>query len=68
MEELNLDELKKDFKTSYFAGEVERLQKEKDSLIEMMQDPDMKEMAEEDMKRQFMRYVALRFLNIFNMR
>lgn len=50
MEDLNLEELKKDFKTSYFAGEIERLQKEKDSLMEMMQDPDMKEMAEDDMK------------------
>ena len=50
MEDLNLDELKKDFKTSYFAGEIERLQKEKESLIEMMQDPDMKEMAEDDLK------------------
>lgn len=50
MEELNLEELKKDFKTSFFAGEIERLQKEKESLIEMMSDPDMKEMAEEDMK------------------
>ena len=50
MEDLNLDELKKDFKTSFFAGEIERLQKEKESLVEMMSDPDMKEMAEEDMK------------------
>ena len=49
MEDLNLDELKKDFKTSYFAGELERLQKEKASLLEMAQDPDMKEMAEGDM-------------------
>lgn len=50
MEDLNLDELKKDFKTSFFAGEIERLQKEKESLLEMAQDPDMKEMAEGDMK------------------
>jgi peptide chain release factor 1 len=49
MEDLNLDELKKDFKTSFFALEIERLQKEKDALIEMAQDPDMKDMAEEDM-------------------
>lgn len=50
MEDLNLDELKKDFKTSFFAGEIERLQKEKESLLEMAEDPDMKEMAEGDMK------------------
>jgi peptide chain release factor 1 len=50
MEELNLDELKKDFKTSFFALEIEKLQKEKVELLEMAQDPDMKEMAESDMK------------------
>ena len=50
MEDLNLEELKKDFKTSFFAGEIERLQKEKESLLEMAQDPEMKEMAEADMK------------------
>ncbi len=49
MENLNLDELKKDFKTSFFAGELERLQKEKQSLLDMMEDPDLKAMAEEDM-------------------
>ncbi len=49
MEDLNLDELKKDFKTSFFALEIERLLKEKDELIQMAQDPDMKEMAEMDM-------------------
>lgn len=49
MEDLNLDELKKDFKTSFFALEIERLQKEKDELLLMAQDPDMKEMAEADM-------------------
>lgn len=50
MEDLNLEELKKDFKTSFFVGEIERLQKEKESLLEMAQDPEMKEMAEADMK------------------
>lgn len=50
MEDLNLDELKKDFKTSFFALEIERLQKEKDELILMMEDPDMKEMAEVDIE------------------
>lgn len=50
MEDLNLEELKKDFKTSFFAGEIERLQKEKESLLEMAQDPEMKEMAEADIK------------------
>ncbi len=50
MEDLNLEELKKDFKTSFFAGEIERLQKEKESLLEMAQDPEMKEMAESDIK------------------
>lgn len=49
MEDLNLDELKKDFKTSFFALEIERLQKEKAALVEMALDPDMKEMADEDM-------------------
>ncbi|MBC7766576.1 PCRF domain-containing protein, partial [Arenimonas sp.] len=48
MEDLNLEELRKDFKTSFFAGEIDRLNKEKDSLTEMMQDPEMKEMAEAD--------------------
>ncbi|MES2623608.1 MAG: PCRF domain-containing protein [Patescibacteria group bacterium] len=50
MEDLNLDELKKDFKTSFFALEIERLQKEKDELVQMALDPDMKEMAEGDME------------------
>lgn len=50
MEDLNLDELKKDFKTSFFAGEIERLQKEKESLLDMMNDPELKEMAEGDLK------------------
>ncbi|MEN9604339.1 MAG: peptide chain release factor 1, peptide chain release factor 1 [Candidatus Parcubacteria bacterium] len=50
MEDLNLEELKKDFKTSFFVGELERLQKEKESLLDMMKDPEMKEMAEGDMK------------------
>ncbi len=49
MEDLNLEELRKDFKTSFFAGEIDRLNKEKDSLTEMMVDPEMKEMAEADM-------------------
>ena len=49
MEDLNLDELKKDFKTSFFALEIERLQKEKEALVEMALDPEMKAMAEEDM-------------------
>jgi peptide chain release factor 1 len=50
MDELNMEELRKDFKTSYFASEIDRLVKEKESLLEMMQDPDMKEMAEDDIK------------------
>lgn len=49
MEDLNLDELKKDFKTSFFALEIERLMKEKEELVQMALDPDMKEMAEADM-------------------
>ncbi len=49
MEDLNLEELRKDFKTSFFAGEIDRLNKEKESLMEMMADPEMKEMAEADM-------------------
>jgi peptide chain release factor 1 len=50
MEDLNLEELKKDFKTSFFALEIERLQKEKEELTAMALDPDMKEMAEGDME------------------
>lgn len=50
MDDLNMDELKKDFKTSFFAGEIERLQKEKESLLEIAQDPEMKEMVDADMK------------------
>lgn len=50
MEDLNLEELKKDFKTSFFAGELERLQKEKESLLDMAADPEMKEMAESDIQ------------------
>ena len=49
MEDLNLEELRKDFKTSYFAGEIDRLTKEKESLNEMMLDPGLKEMAESDL-------------------
>ena len=29
MDDLNLEELRKDFKTSFFAGEIDRLNKEK---------------------------------------
>lgn len=50
MDDLNFEELKKDFKTSFFVSEIERLQKEKESLLEMSADPDMREMAETDIR------------------
>ena len=47
---LNLDELKKDHKTSYLAGVLERLEREEKEITEMMQDESLKEMAETELK------------------
>jgi peptide chain release factor 1 len=47
---LNLDELKKDHKTSYLAGVLERLEREEKEITEMMQDASLKEMAEAELK------------------
>lgn len=49
--ELNLEELKKNHKTAYFAGEYERVQKEENSLREMLKnDPAMSEVVEEELE------------------
>ena len=47
---LNLEELKKDHKTSYLAGVLERLEREEKEITEMMQDERLKEMAEAELK------------------
>ena len=47
---LNLEELKKDHKTSYLAGVLERLEREEKEIKEMMQDESLKEMAEAELK------------------
>lgn len=46
----NLDELKQNHKTSYFAYEYERLLGQKKEVEEMAADPSMAEMAAEEMK------------------
>ncbi|MES3005322.1 MAG: PCRF domain-containing protein [Patescibacteria group bacterium] len=46
----NLDELKQNHKTSYFAYEYERLLGQKKEIEEMAKDPSMAEMAGEEMK------------------
>lgn len=46
----NLDELKQNHKTSYFAYEYERLLGQKKEIEEMASDPTMAEMAAEEMK------------------
>jgi len=43
---LNLDELKKDHKTSYLVGVLERLEHEENDVREMMKDESLKDMAE----------------------
>ncbi len=50
--ELNLEELKADHKTSYLAGEYERLLAEKESNKKILEeDPSMKELIEEETKQ-----------------
>lgn len=47
----NIDELKKNHKTSYFAGEYERLLNEEKSVNEMIEkDESLKELAEEELE------------------
>ena len=49
--ELNLEELKQNHKTSYQAGELERLLREKENTEKMTEeDPSMKDMIEEELK------------------
>ncbi|MFA6325001.1 MAG: PCRF domain-containing protein [Candidatus Paceibacterota bacterium] len=48
---LNLEELKKNHQTSYLAGVLERIQNEEKDVNEMISDPELKEMAEIDLKR-----------------
>lgn len=49
--ELNLEELKQNHKTSYQAGELERLLREKENTEKMIEeDPSMKDMIEEELK------------------
>jgi peptide chain release factor 1 len=51
MTNFNLEELKKDHKTSYLAGVLERLEKEKSEVEEMLKaDVSLKEMAESELK------------------
>lgn len=46
---LNIEELKKNHKTAFLAGELERLTKERDELLKLMEaDDEMRELAEED--------------------
>jgi peptide chain release factor 1 len=47
---MNLDELKKNYKTSYLAGVLEALEKQEKDLQEMMSDASLKEMAESELK------------------
>ena len=46
---LNLDELKKDHKTSYLAGVLERLEREENDVREMMKDESLKDMAQTEL-------------------
>ncbi|MFA6274287.1 MAG: PCRF domain-containing protein [Candidatus Paceibacterota bacterium] len=47
---MNLDELKKNYKTSYLAGVLEGFIKQEEELKEMMSDESLKEMAENELK------------------
>lgn len=48
-QKLNIEELKKNHKTAFLAGELERLTKERDELLKIMEtDDEMRELAEED--------------------
>jgi len=46
---LNLEELKKDHKTSYLAGVLERLEREENDVREMMKDESLKDMAQAEL-------------------
>jgi peptide chain release factor 1 len=48
--ELDFDELKKNYKTSYLAGEYERVLSEIDSLKPLLDDEETRELAEEEVK------------------
>jgi peptide chain release factor 1 len=51
MHELNIDELKKNHKTAYLAGEYERVSAEEKSIHEMLAvDPEMAQVAEEELE------------------
>jgi peptide chain release factor 1 len=45
---LNLDELKKNPRTQFYAEQLERFQVKKEETAMMLEDPDMKEMAEDE--------------------
>lgn len=48
---LNIEELKQNHKTSYMAGELERLLRERETTEKMISDePEMKDIAEEELK------------------
>lgn len=49
-QKLNIEELKKNHKTAFLAGELEHLTKERDELLKIMEtDDEMRELAEEDL-------------------
>jgi peptide chain release factor 1 len=50
MDSEKLKELKADFKTSFLAEEYERLLQKEEDLKKMAEDPELKEMADEDLK------------------
>ncbi len=43
---MNLEELKKNYETSYLAGVFEHLEQQEKELVEMQKDPELKEMAQ----------------------
>lgn len=47
---VDIDKYKNNPKTTYLAGEYERLLKEEERVLDMMKDTDMKELAEEELK------------------
>ncbi len=50
VQKLNIEELKKNHKTAFLAGELERLSKERDDLLKLTEtDDEMRELAEEDL-------------------
>ena len=48
--ELDFDELKKNYKTSYLAGEYERVLSEIDSLKPLLDDEETRELAEDEVR------------------